>query len=211
MSIENKLNYLNDTKIAIKNALIANGVTVDNSDSFRTYAQKIEDISEDGSNLPSVFGNTIPVYIPDYIPGSGGFVVIDRGLLYQDNTQLSRFAVYVATDSNLEFYWITGDEVKQFAASHPNPGSYKSIFISSGSYFYGSYWTSGFNGRSTYSKGNPGNAFGYNFANDNKKDNDIAGIVFATHDIKNIQGNIVRKADSISGLRFVTPNGIVTT
>lgn len=44
MSIANKLNYLLETKNAIKNALIALGVEVSDSDTFRSYAEKIASI-----------------------------------------------------------------------------------------------------------------------------------------------------------------------
>ena len=40
-----KINYLNDTKAAIKEAIENKGVTVSDSDTFRSYAEKIEDIS----------------------------------------------------------------------------------------------------------------------------------------------------------------------
>lgn len=36
-----KLNYLLDTKTAIKNALIEKGATVEDTDTFRSYADKI--------------------------------------------------------------------------------------------------------------------------------------------------------------------------
>ena len=44
-----KLNYLNGTKDAIKQAIIDKGVTVSDSDTFRSYAEKIGDISGGGS------------------------------------------------------------------------------------------------------------------------------------------------------------------
>ena len=40
-----KINYLNGTKAAIKEAIENKGVTVSDSDTFRSYAEKIEDIS----------------------------------------------------------------------------------------------------------------------------------------------------------------------
>lgn len=45
-TVAEKITYLNDTKSAIKNALVARGVSVSNSDTFRSYADKIGEIGE---------------------------------------------------------------------------------------------------------------------------------------------------------------------
>ena len=44
-TLADKLQYLKDTKDAIKNAIVAKGVTIDNTDTFRSYADKISSIS----------------------------------------------------------------------------------------------------------------------------------------------------------------------
>ena len=49
MSIENKLTYLESTKGAIKQAIIGKGVSVTESDTFRSYAEKIGQIQGGGS------------------------------------------------------------------------------------------------------------------------------------------------------------------
>lgn len=46
-SIADKLTYLQETKTAIKDAIIAKGVTVEDTDTFRSYADKI-DLLKDG-------------------------------------------------------------------------------------------------------------------------------------------------------------------
>ena len=43
-TIEEKLEYLNETKTQIKNALISKGADVNNTDTFRSYANKINEI-----------------------------------------------------------------------------------------------------------------------------------------------------------------------
>lgn len=43
-TIEDKLIYLEGTKSAIKDAIIAKGGEVSDTDTFRSYAQKIEDL-----------------------------------------------------------------------------------------------------------------------------------------------------------------------
>jgi hypothetical protein len=49
MSTADKLNYLNETKEAIKTALVEKGVSVSDTDTFRSYADKIGEISSGGS------------------------------------------------------------------------------------------------------------------------------------------------------------------
>ena len=44
-TIADKLNYLSETKNLIKQAIISKGVGISNSDSFRSYAQKISNIN----------------------------------------------------------------------------------------------------------------------------------------------------------------------
>lgn len=45
-SIADKLTYLQETKTAIKNAIVAKGVTIDNTDTFRSYANKIDSLKD---------------------------------------------------------------------------------------------------------------------------------------------------------------------
>lgn len=47
-TISDKLTYLEGTKSAIKNAIVAKGVAVSDSDTFRSYASKIGQISGGG-------------------------------------------------------------------------------------------------------------------------------------------------------------------
>lgn len=50
MSIENKLNYLKNTKNLIKNAIIDKGVDITPDTPFREYADKIGEISGGGDD-----------------------------------------------------------------------------------------------------------------------------------------------------------------
>ena len=43
-TVVNKLNYLKETKAIIKNAITEKGVTVSDTDTFRSYANKIGEI-----------------------------------------------------------------------------------------------------------------------------------------------------------------------
>lgn len=87
-TIAEKLTYLNATKTAIKNAIIGKGVSVSDSDTFRSYAQKIGAIETGGSTV--VTGTTPPTggsdgdkYIQQFYGGaltSDGNCYIDTGL-----------------------------------------------------------------------------------------------------------------------------------
>lgn len=48
MSIETKLQYLEETKTQIKQAIVDKGIEVTDSDTFRSYANKINDITTNG-------------------------------------------------------------------------------------------------------------------------------------------------------------------
>ena len=48
--LNTKLEYLEDTKTAIKNAIVEKGVEVSDSDTFRSYAEKISTITSGGSS-----------------------------------------------------------------------------------------------------------------------------------------------------------------
>ncbi len=50
MSIADKMNYLLETKNQIKEAIKGKGVAVSDADSFRSYANKIGEIQNSGSN-----------------------------------------------------------------------------------------------------------------------------------------------------------------
>lgn len=50
-TISDKLTYLEGTKSAIKDAIVAKGVAVSDSDTFRSYADKIGQISGGGRKI----------------------------------------------------------------------------------------------------------------------------------------------------------------
>lgn len=65
-----KLNYLKETQEAIKTALIDKGVEVSDGDTFRSYAEKISNISSGGGSEEtediSLFGSIVLPNISDY-------------------------------------------------------------------------------------------------------------------------------------------------
>ena len=64
-TIAEKLSYLNDTKIAIKNAIVNKGVAVADTDTFRSYADKINSIPQGTSG-----GNFEKMYVTQTINGN---------------------------------------------------------------------------------------------------------------------------------------------
>lgn len=84
-TVAEKITYLNDTKSAIKNALVARGVSVSNSDTFRSYADKIGEIGETVVVEKEItkYGAGINTFLPDVDENgvlkmvSGGSVDLD--------------------------------------------------------------------------------------------------------------------------------------
>lgn len=81
-----KLTYLQGTKDAIKDAIVAKGVEVPEGTTFRGYAEKVGEIKSDGINLQNV---SITVTKPEYID------ISQAGLIYSyfDN-ELGGICVY---------------------------------------------------------------------------------------------------------------------
>lgn len=59
MATAGKLDYLLETKNQIKNAIIGKGVSVEDTDSFRSYASKIEQIESEGTGQDGDFADCI--------------------------------------------------------------------------------------------------------------------------------------------------------
>ena len=57
-TINDKLNYLNETKNQIKNAIVEKGVEISETDTFRSYADKISNISA-GNNEEITYNSSL--------------------------------------------------------------------------------------------------------------------------------------------------------
>lgn len=70
-TIQDKLAYLEETKEAIKQSIIAKGVSVSESDTFRSYADKIETIETGGGtsdcSVSACFDEVGYTFVPIYI------------------------------------------------------------------------------------------------------------------------------------------------
>lgn len=64
-SVVDKLNYLKETKTAIRNALVEKGVEVADSDTFRSYAQKVTDIPAGGGDIDALIDGSITEIISE--------------------------------------------------------------------------------------------------------------------------------------------------
>lgn len=96
-SISEKLEYLNETKEEIKTAIKNKGVTVADTDTFRSYADKIDDIvvSKTQSKSQTITTNTTTTITPDTASGYNGLsnvtviTNIKTGLVVNDNIRFN--------------------------------------------------------------------------------------------------------------------------
>ena len=81
-TIAEKLRHLAETKTAIKNAIMAKGVHVAESDTFRSYATKIGEISGENSgsdlNIPSSFDDHIAYFAVKHL-GDATIKILPNG------------------------------------------------------------------------------------------------------------------------------------
>jgi hypothetical protein len=104
MSIANELLTLNDTKLAIKEAIINKGVDVGEEDTFASYADKIEEIEGGG-------GTEIDISKIDYSIGSSSYPLINNGRLLSGFANMSG---YHARPLDASGNWLDVDWSKDF-------------------------------------------------------------------------------------------------
>lgn len=92
MATSDKLNYLIETKSAIKNAITAKGVEVSNTDTFRSYADKIGQIS----------GGTLNSSNNEYWNPEPDWWDIDK-ILEEDTENVGTKAIILLTDEPVEY------------------------------------------------------------------------------------------------------------
>lgn len=107
-----KLSYLSNTKDAIKSAISAKGVSVSESDTFRSYADKISSIASGMQSLGggdiSSTGTYLSILIPDganffelFISGAigtGVFTDIYSVTGVPDNVTINGYSFYISRD-----------------------------------------------------------------------------------------------------------------
>ena len=97
MSIADKLNYLLETKKAIKNALIKKGVGVSDTDTFKSYADKIEGIQAGSSDVSEYFTDTISASNSSYF----GWITAIKKYIPQLNVNTNGLAYFFAYYPNI--------------------------------------------------------------------------------------------------------------
>lgn len=85
-SIADKLTYLQETKTAIKNAIVTKGVTINDTDTFRSYADKISSISSGSAGTPLVI-DSLPAFIVGSPNNDSGIVSGFEDNNYVDDKQ----------------------------------------------------------------------------------------------------------------------------
>ena len=111
-TLADKLSYLQETKTAIKNAIVAKGVTIGDTDTFRSYADKVASI-ESGAPKESTFTGYIAQYgdtniIPTVLQSQYGNEF--KGLMkindsYSDKRKFILDSTFNSgTDGTLEFF-----------------------------------------------------------------------------------------------------------
>ena len=98
-TVNEKFTYLDGTKTAIKNAIIARGVPVATGDTFRSYASKIPLIGAVGSQ------NATALILPTLVTQSGSYATDGFWTIPTVNSLIdSTSSVYVTTQATA-FTW----------------------------------------------------------------------------------------------------------
>lgn len=164
---------------------------------------------ETGGEIVPV-GPGYPIWIPDFTPGKSAFCVIDRGPFYQDETMKGNlFAIVLKTApvGAPAFYWMSAEESDANFGTAYGAGTVRGLIADgrSGYTAYANYSTEGFvNGVS----GTTFHALGLSALAALGRDGNVDGVLFSTHDIVDISGNVLRKKDQLLG-QFIDAAGNV--
>ena len=109
MSIANELLTLNDTKLAIKEAIINKGVDVGEEDTFASYADRIAEIEGGGGGGGS--GTKVDISRIDYSIGSNSTLKISDGRILQGFANMTS---YHARPLDTSGNWLDVDWSKSF-------------------------------------------------------------------------------------------------
>lgn len=112
-TVADKLNYLNETKEDIKNALINKGVTVNDNDTFRSYANKILDVQ---SGLDTSDATATAEHI------SEGYIAYSKGERIVGTAQLADPEVMTSLISSIDNS--LGAKVTKFPSNMTSIGDY---------------------------------------------------------------------------------------
>ena len=114
-TLADKLTYLQETKTAIKNAIVTKGVTINNTDTFRSYANKIREISGGGGVTPEI--GKYPKH-EDY---KLGYTIIGSNVTVNSDGIASGFSATSYIKANYIYDALPTDEVEiYFSAKRDN-------------------------------------------------------------------------------------------
>jgi hypothetical protein len=130
MSIADKLIYLNGTKEAIKEAIREKGVTVDDTDTFRSYAEKIGEIQTGGGSGWVRNPDWLP--LPEITAADNRFV----GLFVVFENEYNQLSVQ-ATNNSANINWGDGTSVVSNGAVQTKVYDYASIISPVSQYYDG--------------------------------------------------------------------------
>ena len=131
-TVIDKLNYLKETKTAIKNALVEKGVEVADSDTFRSYAQKVADIPAGREDISTLINGTLTnvtsdvTSIRDYaFYGCSSITDATFPLV----TSIGAYAFYGCTSLVALYIGVHSDTVCSLSNSNAIPSSVTDIYV----------------------------------------------------------------------------------
>lgn len=131
-TVVDKLNYLKETKTAIRNALVEKGVSVADSDTFRSYAQKIAGIPAGGEDISTLIDGTLTeitsdvTSIRDYAFYGCSSIT---GVTFPLVTSIGAYAFYGCTSLVALYIGIASDTVCTLLDSNAIPSSVTDIYV----------------------------------------------------------------------------------
>ena len=126
-TLADKLQYLKDTKDAIMNAIIEKGVAITASDTFRSYADKIREISGGGGITPEI--GKYPKH-EDY---KSGYTIVGSDVTVNSDGIASGFSTTSYIKANYIYDALPTDEMEMhFSAKRDNTVLRAGVFCSLG-------------------------------------------------------------------------------
>lgn len=131
-TVIDKLNYLRETKAAIRSALIEKGAEITDFDTFRSYAQKIAGIPAGGEAISTLIDGTLTeitsdvTSIRDYAFYGCSSIT---GVMFPLVTSIGAYAFYGCTSLVALYIGIASDTVCTLLDSNAIPSSVTDIYV----------------------------------------------------------------------------------
>lgn len=154
--------------------------------------QIVEEPTPEPVNIP-------PMFVPNYNPDTDALIFVDRRKLYRDPSRVDQYIVWLVQNAaNMSLFWDSSNAYEaKYGPTNTTKTDFKSVILhgmTSGTCkLSATYTTDGFSNVAITDTIYP---FGFPVTVDKGMDNDLAGIVYATIPTKDVNGNLVRKADT---------------